>query len=115
MSKFDNHMRAVFILAGLLSGCLYEICPAQTTPASSADHPLRLAILGDDPKVSTAADLLTVEFSTKTKVTLLERDQITKVLNEQTLSTTGGHDYLKLGQILGADGIIILQMEGKNR
>ena len=52
-------------------------------------------------------DLLTVELSHKPGVQLLERNEIDKIYREQSLSLAN-KDYLKLGEILGADGVLLL-------
>src|SRR5690349_13367405 len=68
----------------------------------------RLAIVVEDPRLSTEADLLTAELSKRSDVELLEREQILKVRKEQSLAAAFGNDYLKLGKLLAADGVLIL-------
>ncbi len=77
--------------------------------------PARLAIISESSATSAAVDLLTVELSTKPQVQLLERAQIEKVYREQGMSS-GNKDVLKLGQVLGADGLLVMMpvMEGTN-
>jgi hypothetical protein len=70
--------------------------------------PERLAIVPEAPEVGAVADLLTAEFSKRDQVHLLERAEIEKVYREQKLSA-GNREYLKLGQILDADGLLILE------
>jgi hypothetical protein len=84
---------------------------AQTNPA-----PVRLAIISESPEAAAAADVLTAEFTKNERVQLLERTEIEKVYHEQGLSAAN-KDYLKLGQILGADGLLLLDtaMEGTTR
>src|SRR4051812_46891971 len=81
-----------------------------------AEAPPRLAVLSTDPQLASAVDLLTVELSKGPAVALLERDRIEKVYREQALSA-GHRDYLKLGQVLGADGLLLLELrtEGTNQ
>src|SRR5208282_4509973 len=43
------------------------------------------------------------------QIELVERAQLEKVFQEQSLSA-GSRDYLKLGQILGADGLLVLRL-----
>ena len=83
---------------------------AQNRPA-----PVRLAIVSESSDTVTAADLLTVEFSKNNAVQLLERTEIEKVIREQQLSLNN-LDCLKLGRLLGADGLLLLQAvaEGTN-
>ena len=66
--------------------------------------------------MAAVVDLLTVELSQQPKLQLLERDQIEKAYREQELSRAN-RDFLKLGQVLGADGLLILSpiMEGTNQ
>ena len=74
--------------------------------------PARIAIVSESAETSTVSDLLTAELSHKPELQLLERDQIAKVYREQALSA-GNQDYLKLGQTLGADGLLLLRTEGE--
>ena len=74
--------------------------------------PVRLAIVSEDPELAKVADVLTVEFSRRNDVILLERDQIEKVYREQTLAA-GRIDNLKLGQVLGADGLLLLNFSSE--
>ncbi|HEX9046453.1 MAG TPA: hypothetical protein VF988_05450, partial [Verrucomicrobiae bacterium] len=74
---------------------------------AQTNAPVRLAIVPETPEAASVADVLTVEFSKNSQVQLLERAQIEKVYREQVLSA-GNRDYLKLGQILGADGLLLV-------
>lgn len=76
--------------------------PAQTNP------PVRLAIVPETPEAVVAADVLTAEFSPSSKVQLLERADIERVYREQGLSAAN-RDDLKLGQLLGADGLLLVE------
>lgn len=67
----------------------------------------RLALLAQDTSASSAVDVLTAELSKREDVQLVERSEIDKVYREQALSA-GNKDYLKLGRILGADGLLVL-------
>ncbi len=82
---------------------------------AQSNAPMRLALISETDQAATAVDVLTAQFSSDPKIQLLERDQIGKVYREQGLSTANT-DYLKLGQILGADGLLLLQTttEGAN-
>ena len=84
--------------------------------AQSNSPPLRLALVATEPSVAAAADLLTVELSKKERLQLLERTEIAKVYREQGLSVAN-QNYLKLGQVLGADGLLVLDLikEGTNQ
>jgi hypothetical protein len=87
-----------------------------TAAAPAGDAPVKLAIVPETTAAGTAADLLTAEFSKNSQVQLLERAEIDKVFQEQSLSA-GNRDYLKLGQLLGADGLLLLSTgpaEGKD-
>jgi hypothetical protein len=83
---------------------------------AQSNTPVRLALISETDPAGAAADILTAQFSSNPKIQLLERDQIAKVYREQGLSEANT-DYLKLGQILGADGLLLLQtaMEGTNQ
>jgi hypothetical protein len=84
--------------------------PAQT------NVPARLALLAESPDASAALDVLTAQLSGNKNLQLLERNEIEKVYREQGLSVAN-RDYLKLGQILGADGLLLMETarEGTNQ
>ncbi len=77
--------------------------PAQT------NAPVRLALVCESEDASAEGDVLTAELSSHKNLQLLERNEIEKVYREQGLSA-GNKDYLKLGQILGADGLLLLDV-----
>ena len=78
-----------------------------TSLHAQGNAPVRLAVVVESPEVSTLADVLTVELSKNPHLQLLERAEIEKIYREQSLSA-GNRDYLKLGQVLGADGLLLL-------
>lgn len=102
-------MRILFAIA-LLTLCLSGL------PAAIHAAPVKLAMVAESPEAAEVVDLLTVEFSKNDQVQLLERAEIEKVYREQALSA-GNRDYLKLGRLLGADGLLVLglQKEGTNQ
>ncbi len=75
--------------------------------AAQSNAPVRVAIIAETADASAASDLLTTELSKNPQVTLLERNEIEKVYREQGLSAAN-RDYLKLGQVLGADGVLLV-------
>ena len=77
--------------------------PAQTNTL------VRLALVSETDETFTAADILTADLSGNKNLQLLERNEIDRVYREQALSA-GNKDYLKLGQILGADGLLLLDV-----
>ena len=109
---------AVFLgfigLAVLANGAPAQ--PAGGTSGSSKAAPLRLAIVSAEPSALPVLDLLTVELSRAPGIQLLERAEIDRVYREQGLSAVN-RDYLKLGQVLGANGLVLLTpvAEGTNR
>ena len=86
---------AVFFLAARLT--------AQT------NGPIRLALVPESDEVAAACDTLTAQLSSDAKLQLLERAEIDKVYREQGMSA-GNRDDLKLGRILGADGLLLLDV-----
>src|SRR5690349_9425920 len=80
---------------------------AQTNPP-----PVRVAIIPAENSTAAVADLLTAELSGKPGVVFLERAQIEKIYREQTLSSAN-QSYVKLGQLLGADGLLLLQRQNE--
>src|ERR1700744_2700837 len=71
--------------------------------------PVRLAVVAESDDNSSALDVLTAELSHQPNLQVLERDEINKVYQEQGLSAAN-KDYLKLSQILGADGLLLLSI-----
>src|SRR6266542_1872163 len=86
-----------------------SLMPASRAQPATAASPIRLAIVAEDKSLAPALDLLTAELSANSQLALLERAQIDKVLAEQALSAATGRDALKLGQLLGADGVLALE------
>jgi len=89
--------------------CLAAALPlsAQTNPA-----PVRLAIVSASPGAGELADRLTAELSGDARIHLLERTEVERIYREQGLSAAN-RDDLKLGRMLGADGLLLLTMTGK--
>lgn len=103
-------MRTWFTLVAFVVAATLE------TGAQPNSPPVRLALVASEPQALMAADLLTVELSKKEHVQLLERTEIERVYREQGLPSANV-DYRKLGQVLGADGLLLLEMakEGTNQ
>ena len=76
---------------------------------AQSNEPVRLALIVETGEASTVSDVLTAQLSGNSKIHLLERNEIEKVYREQGLSA-GNKDYLKLGQILGADGLLLFDV-----
>jgi len=76
---------------------------------AQTNEPARLALVAESGEASTALDVLTAQLTGNQKLQLLERNEIEKVYREQGLSAEN-KDYLKLGQILGADGLLLLDV-----
>lgn len=96
------------ILAGIV---LIAQLSAQTNTV-----PVRLAIVSETASTREVADVLTAAFSRNDTVQLLDRAEIEQVIQEQQISLNN-QDRLKLGQFLGADGLLALQFltEGTNQ
>jgi Ca2+-binding EF-hand superfamily protein len=76
---------------------------------AQSNGPVRLALIAETGEASAAADVLTAQLSSNPKIHLLERNEVEKVYREQSLSA-GNKDYLKLGRILGADGLLLFNV-----
>jgi len=76
--------------------------------SAQSNQPVRLALIAETTEVAMASDILTAQLSTNSQIQLLERNEIEKIYREQGLSAMNP-DYLKLGHILGADGLLILR------
>jgi hypothetical protein len=68
---------------------------------------VRLAVVGGDPAVAPAADLLQATLSQNSNVILVERTEVQKLLREQA-NSAATQNPLNLGRILGADGLLLL-------
>jgi hypothetical protein len=79
-----------------------------TRAEAQSNAPVRLAVIAETGDAAAAGDLLTAEFSNNPRVKLLERNEIEKVYREQSLSAAN-RDYLKLGEVLGADGLLLIK------
>lgn len=75
--------------------------------APAAEAPVKLAIIAEAEDFARVADLLTVELSSQPRVQVLERAEFEKIYREQQLSAVS-RNYVKLGQVLGADGLLLL-------
>src|ERR1035437_7152298 len=96
------HTWTLLVIAGCWSSLASARISAQTNYTA-----VRLALIVELAEAATVGDVLTAELSKNGQVHLLERTEIEKVYREQGLSA-GNKDYLKLGQILGADGVLLL-------
>lgn len=109
-----KHRTFKLLLLGIVAA-FTTILPNEVS-AQTNNSPARLAIISESSAAVTVIDLLTVELSAKPYLQLLERAQIEKIYREQGLSA-GNKDVLKLGQVLGADGLLLLTpvSEGTNQ
>src|SRR5262245_52632557 len=107
--RFGETVRSVIVF-GLLA------VSAPWLSAQPTTAPARLAIVVEDPSAAVVGDMLTAELSKRKDLQLLERAQIERVYREQALSAAN-KDYMKLGRLLGADGLLLLQPthEGTNQ
>ena len=92
---------------------LFAILVSVTLLPAQTNRLIRLAIVPKTDEVSHLADLVGVEFSKAGNIQLLERAEIDRVYHEQALSAAN-KDYLKLGEILGADGLLLLATDKEN-
>ena len=76
---------------------------------AQSNEPVRLALISATDETSAVSDVLTARLSTDQKVHLLERNEIERVYREQGMSAANRND-LKLGRILGADGLLLLDI-----
>ncbi len=109
--RTKNLPNLLFVIVMVLSAAAAEPLLAQPK-----DSPARVAIITEADEFSAVADLLTVELSARPQLQLLERAQIAKLYLEQGLSAAN-RDYARLGQVLGADGLLLMGMvtEGTNK
>jgi Ca2+-binding EF-hand superfamily protein len=76
---------------------------------AQSNQPVQLALISETDEASVDSDILTAQLSGNQKIHLLERDEIERVYREQGMSAAN-RDDLKLGRILGADGLLLLDV-----
>lgn len=97
----------------LLCGPGVAAAAESAAPAPAAT--IRVGVVpgfGERAPAASTVTLLTVALSQQANVVCLEREEITRVLNEQKLGATGVTDprnAAKLGQILAADGLLTVE------
>lgn len=98
----------VAVVCGLLIGCWFNSVDAADKP----DRPTRIAVL-TEASLASWADLIEVGLADKPGLELLDRRLIQRVLDEQKLSLTQATSAqsVRVGKLLGADGLIILRKE----
>lgn len=76
---------------------------------AQSNTPVRLALVTQTGEAAAISDALTATLSGNPKLHLLERDEIEKVYREQGVAAAN-RDDLKLGRLLGADGLLLLDV-----
>lgn len=96
-----------------VAACLLLFGTVAAVSSAGEGRPPRVGIISDE-KLRAHADLLMVELQ-QSNVELVERNEIEKVLKEQSLSLAGltGKDSLRVGRLLKADGLVMLKQRGK--
>lgn len=102
-AKLRMSRQARCCLCGLVAALAIQWAAAAAAPA------VRLAVVPEAEALQAAADLLTVVLSTNEQVALVERAQLDQVIREQELASANARNYVKLGELLGADGLLVLQ------
>ncbi len=92
-------MKRTILICAVLAGA--------TWLRAQSNEPIKLALIAESGTAAAAVDMLTVELSSHPALQLLERNEIQRVYREQGLSAEN-LDGLKLGRILGADGVMII-------
>lgn len=97
-------------LPGVVRVCLWLTILLPLAARGAGDAPLRLAVVGG-PGVEAEAALVSAECSRTGGFTLVERDEIARVVAERRLPGRGlaGVEPAGFGPWLGADGILILE------
>jgi hypothetical protein len=108
--RIKNNLVAIIICWWLPVFLASDLCAQAPTIAA------RLAIIAEAREAASIADMLTVSLSRQPQISLLERGEIERVYREQNLAAAPA-DFLKLGQVLGADGLVVVTplLEGTNR
>ncbi len=78
--------------------------------AFAGDNPVKIAIIGETDKFQPEIDALTIELSKKHNLIILERSDIDKILEEQSIILSDiSKSSIRIGKLLGADGIILIK------
>lgn len=77
--------------------------------SAQTNAPVKLALVAETGEAGPALDVLTASLSGNGNVQLLERSEIDRVYREQGMSK-GNRDDIKAGRILGADGLLLLDV-----
>ena len=103
-----------FIALLALSAWLHGLVLSQSLLLAAEVAP-RLAVVPRDPALREMADLLSVTLSGHSGLALLERAEIDRIQREQTLAnSTGTGSDVRIGQLLGADGLLTLDFAREN-
>lgn len=105
-----GHPEAIAKLDILIPGQSKNGVAAKMTKVqtSSSSHVPRLAILALDQQNTSLADLLLSSFSGRKDVEMVERQELDKILKEQAIKAVSASDLNRLGQLLRADGFLLL-------
>jgi hypothetical protein len=101
MAQWDEPRLRVLVCALLF--LLAAVC------ASAASAPAKIAVLSSGPSSAPFSDLLTLELSKLANVTVLERDQIEQIMAEQSLGPLRNQDAIRIGRLLNAEGMVLLE------
>lgn len=104
-----GHAEAAQRLAILFPATTTTFPSATPVAATTQRSRPRLAVLSLTDGVAATADILVATLSTKQGVELVDRQEIDKVLREQALSALKPGDLNHLGQLLRADGFLLLR------
>lgn len=102
---------------GVISAIL-SLAELRTLAAAQKPDPSRWAVVTVDPALSDVSAMLTAELSRLDGVSLVERDEIQRVLGELQLTADGlvePDKALRLGQVLSAEAIVLVDtVSGSN-
>lgn len=101
-------IRNTFRTHGLLAGALLLACVARADPAMA----VRIALIpgeGERAPKAGLVDLLTAELTKHKDLSVLEREQISKVLAEQELAAGNPSSAIRVGALLGADVFVFVE------
>ncbi len=97
----------------LVLALLFHLGPSKARVMAASPAP-KLAVIALEPAFEPLADLLVAQWSQSGDITLLERSELKRLLSEQAIATGQSRDYVKLGQLLGADGLVLLEAVNQN-
>lgn len=106
-SRFKRGV-AVFHWWSVLVAVMILFFPA--TLAAQLEKPTRIAVLTQEGKLMVLVDLVTADLTKISRLEVMERVEVERVLREQSLSLATVNGAVQAGKLLGVDGLLICEV-----